>query len=81
MAKSCAKQTLTIKMVSNDLPHSWGGHLKRWSIFEVTNATNRKNLCCRDYDIEEDEEDDVYLDYAVDDWLPVIPAIGIFWEF
>ena len=49
--------------------------------FEVTNATNRRNECCVDYDIDEDAEGDVFLDRAVEDWLPVLPAIGIFWEF
>lgn len=49
--------------------------------FEVTNATNRRNDCCIDYDIDEDAEGNVFLDRTVDHWLPVIPAIGVFWEF
>lgn len=51
------------------------------AFFEVTNATNRKNECCVDYDIDEDEEGSVFLDRSVEHWLPVIPAVGIFWEF
>jgi len=51
------------------------------AFFEVTNATNRKNQCCVDYDIDEDDDGNVFLDRTVEHWLPIIPAIGIFWEF
>jgi len=51
------------------------------AFFEVTNATNRKNECCVDYDIDEDDEGNVYLDRSVEHWLPLIPAVGILWEF
>jgi len=49
--------------------------------FEVTNATNRRNECCIDYDLDEDDDGNIFLDGAVDYWLPVIPAIGVLWEF
>ncbi|MBT8051567.1 MAG: TonB-dependent receptor [Gammaproteobacteria bacterium] len=51
------------------------------AFFEVSNLTNRDNPCCVDYDIDEDENGEVFLDRAVENWLPIIPAIGIFWEF
>ena len=51
------------------------------AFFEVTNATNRQNECCWDYDIDEDDDGNVFLDSSVEYWLPIIPAIGIFWEF
>ncbi len=51
------------------------------AFFEVTNLTNRKNECCIDYDIDEMEDGTLFLDRTVDHWLPIIPAIGIFWEF
>jgi len=51
------------------------------AFFEVTNATNRKNECCIDYDIDEDDEGNVFLDRSVEHWLPIIPAIGLLWEF
>lgn len=50
------------------------------AFFEVTNLTNRRNECCVDFDLE-DEDDGVALDRTVDHWLPVIPAIGVYWEF
>jgi len=49
--------------------------------FEVTNATNHQNDCCIDYDTDEDADGNVFLDRTVDPWLPLIPAVGIFWEF
>lgn len=49
------------------------------AFFEVSNILDRKNLCCRDYDLE-DGTDDV-LELSDDYWLPRLPAIGILWEF
>ena len=51
------------------------------AFFEVTNASNRKNECCVDYDLDEDENGNVFLDRTVEHWLPIIPAAGILWEF
>jgi outer membrane receptor protein involved in Fe transport len=51
------------------------------AFFEVTNLTNRKNYCCVDYDTVEEAEGSVSLDAVYDNWLPIIPAIGILWEF
>jgi hypothetical protein len=51
------------------------------AFLEVTNATDRNNQCCIDYDIEEDEDDNVFLDVSVEHWLPRVVAIGLLWEF
>jgi outer membrane receptor protein involved in Fe transport len=51
------------------------------AFLELTNATNRRNDCCIDYDIDEDADGDVFLDRTVEHWLPLIPAVGMFWEF
>lgn len=56
-------------------------HGRLSGFFEVTNTTNRRNECCFDFDIDEDEDGNVFLDAVVDQWLPAIPAIGILWEF
>ena len=48
---------------------------------EVTNATDRKNICCVDYDVEEDDNGNLFLDRTEDFWLPLIPAAGLLWEF
>ena len=51
------------------------------AFFEVTNATNRQNDCCVDFDIDDAADGTVVLDRTVDHWLPLIPAIGLLWEF
>jgi len=51
------------------------------AFFEVTNVTDRHNVCCLDYDLDEDEQGNSFLDRTNDFWLPVIPAAGILWEF
>jgi hypothetical protein len=51
------------------------------AFFEVTNLTNRRNQCCVEYDTEENEQGGVYLDVTYQNWLPIIPAIGVLWEF
>ena len=55
-----------------------------WGEFKViieTNATNRKCVCCIDFDLDEDDQGNVFLDAVSDQWLPAIPAIGVLWEF
>ena len=48
---------------------------------EVSNVVNRRNVCCIDYDIEEDDDGNTVLESSSDYWLPLLPAIGILWEF
>jgi outer membrane receptor protein involved in Fe transport len=52
------------------------------AFLEITNLTNRSNECCLDYDLEEDEltGEDVF-ERGIDYWLPLMPAIGVLWEF
>ncbi len=49
------------------------------TFFEVANLFDRKNLCCRDYDLADDTDD--VLELSDDYWLPRLPAIGFLWEF
>ena len=70
---------------SLDLRISRNWKLKRGSFsafFEVTNLTNRSNECCLDWDLEEDEVtgEDVF-ERGRDYWMPLLPAIGVLWEF
>ncbi len=51
------------------------------AFFEVSNATNRDNVCCSDYDLEQDDNGSVFLERSDDYWLPLLPAIGVLWEF
>ena len=47
------------------------------AFFEVANALDRKNICCYDYDL--DDED--VLEFSNDYWLPMLPAVGVLWKF
>ena len=59
--------------------------LRRGSLMaflEVSNLTNRRNQCCLDWDLEEDEESgEEVFERGVDYWMPLLPAVGILWEF
>ena len=46
---------------------------------EVANIFDRRNVCCRDYDLEDGTTD--VLELSDDFWLPRLPAIGFLWEF
>jgi outer membrane receptor protein involved in Fe transport len=52
------------------------------AFLEVSNLTNRRNECCLDWDLEEDAVtgEDV-LERGVDYWMPLLPAVGVLWEF
>jgi len=50
------------------------------AFLEVSNATNRHNECCVDYDVD-DDVDPPALDRSIDNWVPIIPAVGVLWEF
>jgi outer membrane receptor protein involved in Fe transport len=52
------------------------------AFLEISNLTNRNNVCCRDFDFDEDETtgEDVF-EADVDYWMPLLPAIGVLWEF
>jgi hypothetical protein len=51
------------------------------AFFEVSNLTNRNNVCCLDFDIETDADGNGVLKSSPDYWLPLLPAIGFLWEF
>ncbi|NND45893.1 MAG: TonB-dependent receptor [Xanthomonadales bacterium] len=60
---------------------------RRWQLprsqltgyFELNNALDRRNECCVDYDLE--DEDEPVLERSVDHWLGIAPAVGLLWEF
>ena len=58
--------------------------VKRGSLLafvEISNIVNRDNPCCRDWDLEDGPDGSEVLEYTHDYWLPLLPAIGILWEF
>ena len=51
------------------------------AFLEVANIFDRDNVCCRDYDLEDDANGEIALELTHDFWLPLLPAIGVLWEF
>lgn len=49
--------------------------------FELSNATNRRNACCIDIEIDEDAGASPRLLQRDEYWFPLLPAIGVLWEF
>ena len=49
--------------------------------FELTNALNRQNACCSELIASQDGNGDTTIDTRRRDWLPILPSIGVLWEF
>ena len=47
---------------------------------EISNATNRENPCCADFDIEQDGNG-FFLEQEADTWLPRLATFGVRWQF
>ena len=78
-----AERLGTFASVDFRISRTW--QLKRGSFMafvEVSNIFNRSNECCLDWDFEEDEDtgEDVF-ERGVDYWMPLLPAVGVLWEF
>ncbi|MGA9573875.1 MAG: TonB-dependent receptor [Lysobacterales bacterium] len=48
---------------------------------EVTNTTNRDNPCCTDNGIEAGANGEINIIQQTEYWFPIIPSIGVLWEF
>jgi outer membrane receptor protein involved in Fe transport len=48
---------------------------------EANNLTKRNNDCCVEYQLEDEEEDEVFLDVEPRGSLPMIPSVGVLWRF
>lgn len=48
---------------------------------EVNNLTKRINDCCTEYQLEDEETDEVFLDVEPRGSLPLIPSLGVLWKF
>jgi hypothetical protein len=53
------------------------------TFLEVANLANRRNECCLDWDLAEDADiaENGGLERGRDYWLPLVPAVGVLWEF
>ena len=48
---------------------------------EASNVAKRNNDCCVEYQLEDEEEEDVFLDVEARGTLPLIPSVGVIWKF
>ncbi len=48
---------------------------------ELTNLTANDNVCCVDYSFEQDSNGNPFLQHETDNWLPLVPSVGIIYEF
>ena len=58
--------------------------LRRGSLLafvEISNVLDRNNECCLDWDIMDGPAGEEVLERGLDYWMPMLPAIGVLWEF
>jgi outer membrane cobalamin receptor len=48
--------------------------------FEVSNALNRRNSCCTEYELDDESEEPVFLTESIRS-LPLLPSLGVIWRF
>jgi outer membrane receptor protein involved in Fe transport len=48
---------------------------------EISNATDRANPCCGDFDLEEDSTGNLLLERDTEHWLPRLGSVGVVWKF
>jgi hypothetical protein len=51
------------------------------TFFELTNVLNKRNPCCSDFDLEDNNAGVLSLEANQDDWLPLLAAAGSFTNF
>jgi hypothetical protein len=51
------------------------------AIIEVTNIYDRRNNCCTEYGLLTDSNGNQTLTTDTDNWLPLIPSLGVIWRF
>ena len=65
------------------ISHKWQWERQALTAFlEVTNVLSRRNVGGIEYDIEEDEDAGVFLLTSEnEELLPLVPSIGVRWQF
>jgi outer membrane cobalamin receptor len=48
--------------------------------FEISNALNRRNTCCTEYELDDESEEPVFVTENIRS-LPRLPSLGVIWRF
>jgi outer membrane receptor protein involved in Fe transport len=48
---------------------------------EVTNALDRRNPCCTDFEYRYEADGSLVLDREYRHWLPLVPSVGVLWRY
>ena len=48
--------------------------------FEISNALNRRNTCCTEYELDDESEEPVFVTESIRS-LPRLPSLGVIWRF
>jgi hypothetical protein len=51
------------------------------AFLEITNIYNQRNPCCAEYQLQTDPSGDQTLIRNEGDRLPLMPALGVIWQF
>lgn len=51
------------------------------AFIEISNLANRRNECCIEWELIEDENGNRALERDASFWLPLLPTFGVLWEF
>ena len=51
------------------------------AFIEVTNLINRANDCCVEYQLEDEELEEVFLDVEATNSIELVPSVGVVWKF
>jgi hypothetical protein len=51
------------------------------AFIEVSNLTNQGNVCCVEYQLEDSETPETFLDVGPRNSLPLVPSLGVLWKF
>lgn len=50
------------------------------AFFEISNALNRRNECCMEFELDEESEEPVLVLESIRS-LPLLPSLGVIWRF
>jgi outer membrane receptor protein involved in Fe transport len=50
------------------------------AFFEISNALNRRNQCCTEYELDDESEDPALVLESIRS-LPLLPSLGVIWRF